>query len=386
MVSKVFLVAQAIDLIQAFAGGSAGEEQGSASEHADADALRLWMKRHRAAVLQDACTKQYDSAVEAARQFGHGELKEVFTAEERKRSRLDGGFEEDGRQRDDAEIVAAPEPAHVLRERDMAMAQARAMRHPYRAMPLTGAPPARFPLYLSPRWFCRFPTLDENGHAPETLDPGEERDPATEGRDRYETGWSDPQDLYITSSDGSVAGFRKPNGNMATTDELRQDARRWSFNFAVDVRFCHTYNHAHECKPTCFKNSEHKKPSTDAAVAANKAPRSACRFRFWRIVLIGLRLLRRMGEALVPEPYVAATADENNEYGRCKVRRQNCFRGAVISHRKKLCWRVARRPIQPHSFILGSIIKHICHYSAIHHSFGACYAFGYLQNLPVTGR
>ena len=75
------------------------------------------MKRHRAAVLQDACTKQYDSAVEAARQFGHGELKGVFTAEERKRSRLDGGFEEDGRQRDDVEIVAAPEPAHPSRER-----------------------------------------------------------------------------------------------------------------------------------------------------------------------------------------------------------------------------------------------------------------------------
>ena len=194
----MFLVAQAIDLIQAFAGGSAGEEQGSASEHADADALRLWMKRHRAAVLQDACTKQYDSAVEAARQFGHGELKEVFTAEERKRSRLDGGFEEDGRQRDDVEIVAAPEPAHVLRERDMAMAQARAMRHPYRAMPLTGAPPARFPLYLAPREFCRFPTLDENGHAPETLDPGDDEGTVTEGGAGYQTGWIDPSHRQTT--------------------------------------------------------------------------------------------------------------------------------------------------------------------------------------------
>ena len=54
------------------------------------------MKKHRAAVLKDACSKQYDSAVEPARQFGHGELKEVFTAQAQKRSRLDGGFEEDG--------------------------------------------------------------------------------------------------------------------------------------------------------------------------------------------------------------------------------------------------------------------------------------------------
>ena len=123
---------------------------------------------------------------------------------------------------------------------------------------------------------------------------------------------------------------------MASPEELREDARRWSFNFAVDVRFCHSYNHAHECKPTCFKNSEHKKPSTDAAEAASKAPKPACRFRFWRLVLIGLRLLRRMGKALVPEPYVAADADENNEYGRCKVCRQNCFKGSRILSRKEI--------------------------------------------------
>ena len=57
-------------------------------------------QKHRAVVLKDACSKQYGSVVEAARQFGHAELKEVFTAQEQKRSRLDGGFEEDGRQRD----------------------------------------------------------------------------------------------------------------------------------------------------------------------------------------------------------------------------------------------------------------------------------------------
>ena len=45
---------------------------------------------------------------------------------------------------DEVEIVPAPEPVRVLRERDMAMAQARPMRHPYRGMPFIGAPPARF--------------------------------------------------------------------------------------------------------------------------------------------------------------------------------------------------------------------------------------------------
>ena len=281
------------------------------------------MKKHRAAVLEDACTKQYDCAVEAARQFGHGELKEVFTAAERKRSRLDGGFEEDGKQRDDVEVVPASEPAHVLRERDRAMAQACAMRHPYRAMPLTGAPPARFPLYLCPRWFGCYPTLDRDGHAPETLVPEENEEEAA----ACETGWIEPESLYITGQDGSVVGFRKPDGSMASEEDLRDDARRWSYNFAVDVRFCHTYSHAHECKPTCFKNSEHKKASTHAAEGTKKAPNLACRFRFWRLILIGVHLFRRMGKALVRVPYIAADADENNEYGRSKVCRLNCFRG-----------------------------------------------------------
>ena len=268
--------------------------------------------------------------MEAARQFGHAELKEVFTAQEQNRSRLDGGFEEDGRQRDEVEIVPAPEPAHVLRERDMAMAQARPMRHPYRGMPLTGAPPARFPLYLVPQWFGRCPILDENGHAPETLDPSGAEDAGTEAGSGCETGWVDSTDLYITSQEGSVEGFRKPDGEMATTQDLQEDAKRWSWNFAVDVRFCHTYYHAHECNPTCFKQTKHKKPTTDTAEATDKAVRPACRFRFWRLIRIGLHILRRMGKALVPEPYIAADADENNEFGRCKVVRQNCFRGSAL--------------------------------------------------------
>ena len=41
------------------------------------------MEEHRQAYLRDAATKQYDSAVESAKQFGWPELKEVFTAEEK---------------------------------------------------------------------------------------------------------------------------------------------------------------------------------------------------------------------------------------------------------------------------------------------------------------
>ena len=87
-----------------------------------------------------------------------------------KRCRLDGGEEEDGTQRlPDVDVVPAPEPAHVLRERTQAGDEGRAMRHPYRGMPLTGPPAARFPSYLLASQFDAYADLDENGHAPETL-------------------------------------------------------------------------------------------------------------------------------------------------------------------------------------------------------------------------
>ena len=65
------------------------------------------------------------------------------------------------------------------------------------------------------------------------------------------------------NGDGEVVGFRKADGSMVSKDELDEDAKRYSANFAADTRFCHVFNHSHECKPTCFKNTEYKKPSAE---------------------------------------------------------------------------------------------------------------------------
>merc|ERR1711884_58729 len=121
------------------------------------------------------------------------------------------------------------------------------------------------------------------------------------------------------------------------TEELRDEARRYSANWVADSRFCHVFNHSHECKPTCFKNTEYQKPSGDEV----PKQRVACRFRFWRLVLIGGEWLRRMGKALVTEPTVAAADDADNEFGRCKVRRANCFRGST----QDLCQVCMRRNV-----------------------------------------
>jgi len=313
---------KAIDIIQLFLGchGTGAPEHRPAAKHIAEKTLTAWMDAHRKACLRDAATKQYDSAVESAKQFGCTELQEVFTAEEKKRCRLDGGEDEGGTQRlPNVEVVPAPEPAHVLREKRQAADEGRAMKHPYRGMPLTGAPAARFPKYLWAKHFNGYEDLDENGHATETLDFG-----APEHDAGCHTGWIDHTDCYIIDGDRQVQGFRKTDGSMATEEELQAEARRYSANWSADTRFCHVFNHSHECKPTCFKNTEYKKPSADEA----PKQRAACRFRFWRLVSIAERWWRRMGKALVAEPTVSAADDADNEFGRCKVRRGNCFRGS----------------------------------------------------------
>jgi len=311
---------KAIDLIALFLGDD--DQASGATEHGDdrGDKLQTWMATHRAAHLRDAATKQFDCAVESARQFGCQDLKVVFTADEKKRCRLDGGADDDGTLRlPNVEIAPAADAGHVLREKHVAEHEGRAMRHASREMPLAGAPAARFPKYLQASQFDRYPDLDENGHDPATLDPG-----ASEHSRDHETCWIDATAPYITDGDGKVTGFRKADGSVASEEDLAADARRYAKNVS-DGRFCHVYNHSHVCKPTCFKKTEYKKPSTDESTQQ----RQACRFLFWRLVLIANKWFRRMGKALVPQPTVPAEDDTGNEFGRCKVCRENCFRGST---------------------------------------------------------
>ena len=139
------------------------------------------------------------------------------------------------------------------------------MKHSYRGMALTGAPGARCPTYLRADQFDRYPDLDGNGHAPETLD--------IDASDHTEcdTGWIDVHQVYVTDSDGKVQGFRKADGSIASEEDLEADARRYSANFSADSRFCHIFNHSHSCKPTCFKVTEYKKPSETEAPKQRQA-------------------------------------------------------------------------------------------------------------------
>ena len=55
-----------------------------------------------------ASTVQYDAAREPARQMGELLRPEPFTAKQQRQSRMDGGEEEDGAQRDHVELVHPP--------------------------------------------------------------------------------------------------------------------------------------------------------------------------------------------------------------------------------------------------------------------------------------
>ena len=85
------------DIIQMFLGPRTGAAEhgpdssqpdhghgSGAADHVAEETLTAWTDAHRKATLQDARTKQYDSAVESAKQFGCSEVSEVFTAEEKK--------------------------------------------------------------------------------------------------------------------------------------------------------------------------------------------------------------------------------------------------------------------------------------------------------------
>ena len=120
---------KAIGIIQLFLGCRRAGAPEHGQDHIAEEKLTAWMDAHRKASLEDASTKQYDSAVESAKQFGCSELLEVFTAEEKKRCKLDGGEDEGGTLRlPNVDVVPAPEPAHVLREKMQAADEGRAMR------------------------------------------------------------------------------------------------------------------------------------------------------------------------------------------------------------------------------------------------------------------
>ena len=123
--------------------------QAAATERGE-DELSRWCQQAREAVLQAACTLQYDSAVLSGSQLGVPLRPEPFSHRQQKLSRFDGQVEEADDNAPMRHIIPVTEPelnGHLKRESESSIAESRPMRHPYKELPLTGATQSMMPMY-----------------------------------------------------------------------------------------------------------------------------------------------------------------------------------------------------------------------------------------------
>ena len=275
--------------------------------------------RLREALLSCAASVQYESANEPGRQMGITDLPpEPFSEKQQRQSRMDGGEEDDGTFRELVPLTPPLEQEHLARERRSAAA---ANRLPlkgiaaFREVPLTAAHQSSFPWCRVRGSFGLLRAADAG-----VPQPGAPRSLAVE------------TDLFQTAESGEVEHALLPNGTVASKADLSAEAAMWALHYAVHVRRGMCFNHEHACVETCVKNVKNKLEALANLRKNNAVP--TCRFWFFRVLflikLVGDVLrrvkVRRRGKALVSEPYIETDHERNDQY-RCKVKREQPFRG-----------------------------------------------------------
>ena len=249
---------------------------------------------------------------------------EKFTPRQQELSRLDGGFEIDGTQREKLEPTPDEPLGHIVAEEHRATLANRPVRNAYREVPLTGCHNSILPLYRQRRLaFQNFPILDEFGCHQDLAD----------GSTILQ---SLPTPLpWQLADNGVVAHAISPAGGTVSTQDFEQDAQRFAPSFARDVRALHGHNHDHNCSFTCVKCvKQATKKMVEAAL--NTGTDIVCHFFFYIVLVFKVleagvervRRVRRRGKGLVTKPFVANT-NERNELGRVLVERHTPFRGVT---------------------------------------------------------
>ena len=144
-------------------------KKAAATEHSE-DKLSRWCQQAREAVLQAACTLQYDSAVYLGTQLGVTLRPEPFSSQQRQRSKFDGQVEEADDNAPKRRLIPVTERelnGHLKREEASITATQRPMRHPYKELPLTGATQSMMPMYRRSDGFGRIEIPDKFGYYPE---------------------------------------------------------------------------------------------------------------------------------------------------------------------------------------------------------------------------
>ena len=193
------------------------------------------------------------------------------------------GLEDSGERRLLLEVTEEEPPGHMVIEKEQALQEGRPARQGYRDVSLTGCHQSVMPWYRLPAFFGKFKAPDERGII---------RNASTAvSRDRHLD--ADTVDSlrqpWLLDKAGCVIGFQNAQGNVATAQEIQDDAEGWALAFARDVRGVFCQNHDHNCVATCSKYAKPKDGAPDGQgpqLPRRKKldPRDYCRFLFVRIV------------------------------------------------------------------------------------------------------
>ena len=302
------------------------------AEKPDESTISTLFQKIAEALVACASTLQYEAATLSARQMRQEVPLEKFTQRQQDLSRLDGGEEIDGTQRDTLQPTPDEPLGHVVAEENNALLESRPTRNTYRDVPLTGCHNSLLPLYRQPHLaFHDFPMLDEFGC---------NQDP-TGGEAVLE---SLPVSLpWECEGCGEVKWPTSPEGHALNTEDFKSDAQRYALCHARDTRALHCHNHDHNCSFTCIKYAKNT-AKTLAESHLNQATNIVCRFFFYVCLVFNVlvdgvekvKRIRRRGKARVFEPFVAST-NEHNELGRVQVERHTPFRGATTDFGQSAC-------------------------------------------------
>ena len=276
------------------------------------------------ALVRCASTLQYEAATLPAKQMQQAVPPERFTARQQELSRLDGGLEIDGTQRQKLEPTPEEPLGHIAAEQDRAALENRPVRNAYRDVPLTGCHNSLLPAYRQPHLaFQAFAMLDEFGRHQQTP----EETAALQ---------SLPTSLpWQANENGEVTEALSPEGATITPDEFKEDSDRYALAFGRDARALHGHNHDHNCSFTCIKYVKQSAKNI-AKESLETGHNIVCRFFFYVVLVFKVvqeavervARVRRRGKGIVTQPYIA-TSNERNELGRVQVERHTPFRGAT---------------------------------------------------------
>ena len=209
---------------------------------------------------------QYEASREPGLQLGVSLPPEPFTSVQQKQSRMDGGLEDDGSQRDHVPLAPPYIQPHIAAEQRRAAFQNREARSgtvAFKELPLTGALQSSFPRYRQRASFCSsFSAPEPDGSAVPSVSL---------------------HHVFEVDEDGNVSHAKGPNGEKATEEEIREDAKEWAKAFVKDVYGNMNVNHEHACVETCIK---YEKKKQDAKESLRKKGCPSCRFWFFRVLCV----------------------------------------------------------------------------------------------------